>query len=167
MFRFALRDGEPESPHHLKTDGDMDQRRKATFGAMCVLFLSSAVSAQKVNLPDGKGKAELIHDCTACHNTDLVVRVKKTPEAWKKTVYEMADRGVDASDEELDTIVRYLSTNFGIENSKPTATHVSSPSAAPERAAAPRPAERGVNQVGFDGLHCLLPIDILRRISQL
>jgi hypothetical protein len=114
-------------------DGDMDQRWKVTFGALCVLLLSRAVSAQKVNLPDGKGKAELIHNCTACHNTDLVVRVKKTPEDWKKTVYEMADRGVDASDEELDTIVRYLSTNFGIAKSTATATHAATPSAAPER----------------------------------
>jgi hypothetical protein len=36
------------------------------------------------------------HDCGPCHDTDLVVRVRKTPEDWKKTVYEMADRGVDA-----------------------------------------------------------------------
>jgi Quinohemoprotein amine dehydrogenase A, alpha subunit, haem binding len=111
----------------------MNQRWKATCGAMCVLFLSSAVFSQKVNLPDGKGKPELIHDCTACHNTDLIVRVRKTPEDWKKTVYEMADRGVDASDEELDTIVRYLSTNFGIEKSTATTTYAVTPSAAPQR----------------------------------
>jgi hypothetical protein len=111
----------------------MNQRWKATSAASCVLFLSSAVFGQKVNLPDGKGKAELIHSCTACHGTDLVVRVRKTPEGWKKTVYEMADRGVDASDEELDTIVRYLSTNFGIEESTATATHAATASPSTER----------------------------------
>lgn len=110
----------------------MNQRWKATFGAMCVLLLPGAVFGQKVHLPDGAGKAELIHDCTACHNSDLVVQVKKTPEAWKKTVYSMADRGVDASDEELDRIVRYLSTNFDIEKSTTTATESATPAAAHE-----------------------------------
>jgi hypothetical protein len=86
-------------------------------GATCAVFLSGVALGQKINLPDGKGKAELIRSCTACHDADLIVRVKKTPEDWKKTVYEMADRGVDASDEELNTIVRYLSANFGIKKS--------------------------------------------------
>lgn len=113
----------------------MNQRWKAMGVTVCVFFLTGALFAQKQNLPDGKGKAELIHSCTACHDTDLVVRVKKTPEDWKRSVYEMADRGVDASDEELDTIVRYLSTNFGIEKKRTaTATHAATSSAAPERA---------------------------------
>jgi Quinohemoprotein amine dehydrogenase A, alpha subunit, haem binding len=119
----------------LKTDNDMNQRWKAMTGVVCVLSLTGAVFAQKQTLPDGKGKAELIHSCTACHDTNLVVRVKKTPEDWKKTVYEMADRGVDASDEELDTIVRYLSTNFGLEKSTATAAHAAAGSAAPARPA--------------------------------
>jgi hypothetical protein len=100
----------------------MHKRRNVICGALCALLLPGAVLGQKVKLPDGPGKAELIRDCTSCHNSDLVVQVKKTPEAWKKSVYEMADRGVDASDEELDKIVRYLSANFAIEKNTTTAT---------------------------------------------
>jgi putative heme-binding domain-containing protein len=93
----------------------MDQRWKVMFAVLCALFLPSAACGQKIHLPDGKGKAELIRGCTACHGTDLIVRVKKTPEDWKKTVDDMAARGVDATDEDLANIVRYLSTNFGID----------------------------------------------------
>lgn len=98
----------------------MDLRSKVIFGALCALFGTGTAFCQKVNLPDSKGKTELIHNCTACHSTDLIVRVRKTPEDWRKTVNDMADRGVDASDEDLATIIHYLSTNFGIESSTPT-----------------------------------------------
>lgn len=108
----------------------MDQRWKVTFAALCALFLPGAACAQKVHLPDGKGKAELIRGCTACHGTDLIVRVRKTPEDWKKTVDEMAARGVDATDEDLANIVRYLSTNFGVNKAGTgSATQPAAPSA--------------------------------------
>ena len=101
----------------------MDRKSKIVFGAMCALvcglYLSREASGQA--LPDGKGKTEFVHNCTACHTAKLVTRVKKTPEDWRKSVDEMAARGTDGSKEDLDNVVLYLVTNFGADTSGPAA----------------------------------------------
>jgi mono/diheme cytochrome c family protein len=109
----------------------MDQKFKLVFGAMCALWCGVCISkeASCQTLPDGKGKAEFIHNCTACHRADLVTRVKKTPEEWRKSVDEMAARGTDGSKEDLDNVVLYLVTNFGTDKSgSAAATQSTTPS---------------------------------------
>ena len=94
---------------------------RLVFGAACVflcgLFPSNQAFGQA--LPDGKGKAEFVHNCTACHDTDMVLAVKKTPEDWRKSVYEMADRGSDGTKEDLDNVVRYLDKYFALDKTVP------------------------------------------------
>src|ERR1700722_2796609 len=115
----------------------MNQKSKIIFGAMCALvcglYLSKGAFGQ--TLPDGKGKAEFVHNCTACHTAKLVTRIKKTPDDWRKSVDEMAARGTDGSKEDLDNVVLYLVTNFATDNSSSTAprpsTTPSSTSAGP------------------------------------
>jgi putative heme-binding domain-containing protein len=101
----------------------MNQRFKLVLGTMCALFfwlcISNAAFGQA--LPDGKGKAEFIHNCTACHRADMVTNVRKTPEEWRKTVDDMAARGTDGSKEDIDNVFLYLSTNFGLDKSAPVA----------------------------------------------
>jgi putative heme-binding domain-containing protein len=101
----------------------MDQKFKLVFGAMCALFCGLCLSSEAFGqaLPDGKGKAEFVHNCTACHTSKLVIRVKKTPEEWRKSVDEMAARGADGSKEDLDNVVLYLVTNFATDKSGPAA----------------------------------------------
>ena len=70
-------------------------------------------------LPDGKGKAEFVHNCTACHGADMVTAVKKTPENWRKSVDEMAARGTDGTKEDLDNVVLYLDTYFALKKPDP------------------------------------------------
>lgn len=72
-------------------------------------------SAHGEDLPDGKGKAEFIHNCTACHRADMVTRVKKTPDEWRKSVDDMAARGTDGTKEDLDNVVLYLDTYYGAD----------------------------------------------------
>ena len=115
----------------------MNQKSKIIFGAMCALvcglYLSKGAFGQ--TLPDGKGKAEFVHNCTACHTAKLVTRIKKTPDDWRKSVDEMAARGTDGSKEDLENVVLYLVTNFATDNSSSTAprpsTTPSSTSAGP------------------------------------
>jgi mono/diheme cytochrome c family protein len=94
---------------------------RQVFGAACIvlcgLFLSNQAFGQA--LPDGKGKAEFVHNCTACHDADMVTAVKKTPEGWKKSVYEMADRGSDGTKEDLDNVVLYLDKYFALDKPVP------------------------------------------------
>ena len=115
----------------------MDHKFKVVSGAMgtllCALCISSAAFGQ--SLPDGKGKVEFDHNCTACHSAKLVTRNKKTPDEWKKNVFEMAARGTDGSKEDLDNVVLYLVTNFATDKSDPAATQSTKPSTSAEPAA--------------------------------
>ena len=93
--------------------------------------VSSPVFGQ--TLPDGKGKAEFVHNCTACHRADMVTRVKKTPDDWRKSVDEMAARGTDGTKQDLDNVVLYLDTYFALgkpasANTKPGGDAPLSPS---------------------------------------
>jgi mono/diheme cytochrome c family protein len=94
---------------------------RQVFGVTCVvvcgLFLSNQAFGQA--LPDDKGKAEFVHNCTDCHDADMVTAVKKTPEGWKKSVYEMADRGSDGTKEDLDKVVWYLDKYFALDKTVP------------------------------------------------
>lgn len=101
------------------SDDDMDRKLQLVFGAMrallCGLCLASAASAQ--NLPDGTGKAEFIHNCLDCHSAGMVLRAKKTPDEWRKTVDDMASRGTDGSKEDIDKVVLYLDKYFATDKS--------------------------------------------------
>lgn len=97
---------------------------KVVLGAMCALscMLCLAKDASGQALPDGQGKAEFVHNCTACHRADMVTKVKKTPEDWKKNVFEMAARGTDGSKEDLDKVVVYLVAHYAIDGAAPAAS---------------------------------------------
>jgi putative heme-binding domain-containing protein len=104
---------------------------KAAFGAMCALLCGVCLSNQAFAqvLPDGKGKAEFVHNCTACHRADMVTRVKKTPDEWRKSVDEMAARGTDGSKEDLNNAYLYLVTNYAADKPGPPArTQTTTPS---------------------------------------
>jgi len=101
----------------------VDQKFKVVFRTMYALlcFLCASKETFSQTLPDGKGKAEFIHNCTACHSANMVTRVKKTPDEWRKSVDEMAARGTDGSKEDLDNVVLYLDTNFATDKPGPAA----------------------------------------------
>lgn len=102
-------------PQPLKTDAEMNQKSKLVLGAACALFLTCAAYGQNHNLPDGKGKAELIRGCTDCHSVNLIIQKRRTPEDWKKVVDDMAARTSENTPKDVDNILRYLNTNFGIK----------------------------------------------------
>lgn len=98
----------------------MDHKLKVVLGActfLCGLCLSHQAFGQ--TLPDGKGKAEFVHNCTACHHASMVVAARKTPEDWRKSVDEMASRGTDGTKEDLDNVVLYLDKYFALDTPAP------------------------------------------------
>jgi putative heme-binding domain-containing protein len=115
----------------------MNQKFKVVFGAMCAVLCGLCISNEALGqaLPDGKGKAEFVHNCTACHRADMVTRVKKTPDEWRKSVDDMAARGTDGSKEDLDKVVLYLDKYYATDKPAPAAatqsTTPSSTSASP------------------------------------
>lgn len=96
-------------------------------------------------LPDGPGKDIVIKKCIRCHDVRQTTMRPGTgsPDEWEQVVERMMSRGADLSDDEIDLVVQYLSTNYG-PNSKsphPASPAVTEPSStdktAPSGAAAP------------------------------
>jgi putative heme-binding domain-containing protein len=114
----------------------MNQRFKLALAALCALLcgLSLSNAANGQNLPDGRGKAEFIQNCTACHRADMVTVAKKTKAEWRKSVDDMAARGADGTKQDIDNAYIYLATNFALDKSAPSTP---SPSATPASTATP------------------------------
>jgi len=81
--------------------------------ALLVLPLLFSWPAQPQDLPEAKGKDLYEKICGTCHGTDVVFKTRTTKEKWKATVDEMASRGAEGTDEQLDTIINYLAKCFG------------------------------------------------------
>jgi hypothetical protein len=63
--------------------------------------------------PEGPGKDVFVRVCTRCHEAANTTKLRLTKRQWQGKVYAQADRGAEASGEELDQIVDYLARHFG------------------------------------------------------
>lgn len=73
--------------------------------SLCVI-----VHAQ--SLPDGPNKDLVDAVCTACHDSERIVRQHKTKAEWQDKVLEMLQECPDVVQQERDRIVEYLAKNF-------------------------------------------------------
>lgn len=74
------------------------------------------------SLPAGPGKALVQKFCVSCHSIKTVTSKRGTEEEWDKTVDKMISaHGAPLSDADADTVVNYLSANFGPSAPKPAA----------------------------------------------
>src|SRR5437867_9864535 len=80
--------------------------------AACCLAGSILWAQTGSNLPDGAGKVLVERSCSKCHDLVEIIRSKNTREGWARLVDEMVSRGAEGSDQELEQIVAYLTTNF-------------------------------------------------------
>jgi mono/diheme cytochrome c family protein len=63
---------------------------------------------------DEKAKALFEEKCDLCHGADYSTDIKNTEEEWRVVVVRMReDNGADMTDEEAETIIKYLSTHYG------------------------------------------------------
>ena len=81
--------------------------------ALILMPLLFALPAQPQELPEAKGKDLYEKICGTCHGTEVVFKTRTTKEKWKDTVDEMAARGAEGTDAQLDTIIDYLAKCFG------------------------------------------------------
>ena len=79
-----------------------------------ILYLSAmlGMGVAQSNLPDGPNKALVQRICSKCHGLEGVTRARNTKERWNEIVDDMASRGAEGTDDELDKIVEYLAANF-------------------------------------------------------
>jgi competence protein ComEA len=73
---------------------------------------SAASGAAADVMPEGPGKQIILRECTACHLPDHFIKYRHTNEEWQAIVIRMGQRVRSATKEELDTVEKYLATNF-------------------------------------------------------
>lgn len=71
-----------------------------------------AASFNPPDLPPGDGKAIVQRACVGCHVLKVVTSKKATPQQWSTLVDQMISRGAEVEDDEIETLVAYLSKNF-------------------------------------------------------
>ena len=83
---------------------------------MKTLFLSLALAGTMLRadvLPEGPGKAATVRVCGKCHSPERAATLHQRRSAWEETIMKMMKLGAQASDEEFEAILNYLSKNFG------------------------------------------------------
>src|SRR5688500_11073117 len=101
-------------------------------GAMRVFFVATVVmvvlvggsgtpgalrAAQNV-LPDAPGRDITVKLCAGCHAAETAASVRHTPEGWRDVIAKMVAAGAEGTEQELDTVFQYLSTQFPVEAQK-------------------------------------------------
>lgn len=64
-------------------------------------------------LPEGTGRSAFQRICSACHSVNVATSQRMTQAEWSAVVNDMVSRGAQGTSGELESIVNYLSTNFG------------------------------------------------------
>jgi competence protein ComEA len=82
-------------------------------------FSAARVGVAQAQLPEGPGKAETMRVCGTCHPADRAAAVRLTRAGWQDTINKMVGLGAKASDQDLEAVLTYLSTNFKGEARKP------------------------------------------------
>jgi competence protein ComEA len=90
-------------------------------------FLYLIFAANESSLPPGKGQEIVQKSCGGCHALKVVTSKRASREQWSSVVDQMVSRGADVPDEDIDTVVEYLFSNFGPVD----------PSAVPEKSDGP------------------------------
>src|SRR5262249_16816723 len=103
--------------------GRCDMMRTITAAALAlcasVLALAPAGLAQEGRtagpkaLPAGPGHDIVAVACSQCHGLNAFTWLRQGDQAWRHQVYDMILRGSQISPSEIDTVVTYLTTNFG------------------------------------------------------
>lgn len=116
-------------------------------------------------LPPGDGKALVVSRCTVCHDLRGTIQLRKAPPGWEAIVLDMGARGAPITLDDIDPLVKYLSTAFGLQappftdaNSASKAELTKLPGVAPE-AADRLIARRGAGPLTSDEIRSAMGLD--------
>jgi mono/diheme cytochrome c family protein len=85
----------------------------ASFGPNSPPAAGAAPAAALAPLPAGSGKELVETRCVTCHDLLRVVASRRPKSDWDGIVANMINRGATATPDERQTMVSYLSTQFG------------------------------------------------------
>lgn len=80
--------------------------------ALAVLGVAGVAFAQAPSLKPGEGQQTVQTVCTRCHTIGMVIARPHTPDEWNAIIGKMIDKGMMASDDQLDQIATYLAKNY-------------------------------------------------------
>ncbi len=72
-----------------------------------------AGAAAQDNLPDAKGRDELVSMCQGCHGLESIANMRETRRGWESLVNDMLGRGAAGTEEQVNLVIDYLAANFG------------------------------------------------------
>jgi competence protein ComEA len=78
-----------------------------------ILYLAFALASGAGSLPPGDGQAIVQQKCASCHALKVITTRKASRQQWSTTVDHMITRGAEVSDDDVETLVDYLTKNFG------------------------------------------------------
>ncbi len=77
----------------------------------------ATIAAQDV-LPDAPGRDITVKVCASCHAAETVASVRHSPEGWRDVIAKMVAAGAEGTEQEFETVLQYLSTQFPAEAQK-------------------------------------------------
>ena len=66
----------------------------------------------RVGLPAGPGRETVQQVCSNCHAIGMVTANGRTSDGWAEIIERMMGLGMEASDEDLQTVHAYLTREF-------------------------------------------------------
>ena len=63
--------------------------------------------------PDGPGRDLVAVTCTQCHSPQPFIQLRMNEHGWRNQVYNMILRGAQVGPDQIEPVVKYLSTAFG------------------------------------------------------
>ena len=73
---------------------------------------NSSKSPELDKLPEGKGRDVTVRLCTKCHSATVFVVQRHNLDGWYNVIDQMTGKGLQASDQDIETVARYLSASF-------------------------------------------------------
>jgi competence protein ComEA len=95
------------------------------FSSVVILLLGSA--AANADLPPGPGRDELMKVCGNCHSAEQAASLRQSRTGWEETVSKMINMGAQGTDDEYESLIQYLTKNFGPETPKPVNVNKATP----------------------------------------
>ena len=92
----------------------MKLTRLLALGGLAAFVVATPLHAQNAPaLPAGEGRDLVASVCTGCHALTTIVQIRDGAAGWRQFVNYMIMKGAQVSQHDSDTIVQYLTTNFG------------------------------------------------------
>ena len=85
---------------------------------MCGAAGSSAPTLAQGVLPEARGRDVTMKLCGNCHAAETVASVQLTPEGWRDVMARMVAAGAEGTEQELETVFQYVSTQFPVQGQK-------------------------------------------------